>query len=158
MCKRFLADNMLGRLARWLRTIGYDAVYSKRGIDSELLVNAYNEDRIVLTRNRRLYKRLDFPRMVIINSDNFRDQVCEVIDAMGLECVKEQFYTRCIECNCKLIPINRDEVQSDVPPYVFHTVDAFMTCPLCKRIFWSGTHILEMDDIIKTFWKKEKKS
>lgn len=149
---------MLGRLARWLRTIGYDAVYSKRGIDSELLVNAYNEDRIVLTRNRRLYKRLDFPRMVIINSDNFRDQVCEVIDAMGLECVKEQFYTRCIECNCKLIPINRDEVQSDVPPYVFHTVDAFMTCPLCKRIFWSGTHILEMDDIIKTFWKKEKKS
>ncbi|MGA1791980.1 MAG: Mut7-C RNAse domain-containing protein, partial [bacterium] len=59
MEKRFLADFMLGRLARWLRVLGYDTIYSRKGIESVLMVKAYREDRIILTRNTRLFKRID---------------------------------------------------------------------------------------------------
>ena len=59
MNKKFLADVMLGRLARWLRVLGYDTLYSRKGIDSLLVVQAFREDRIVLTRNAKIYSKID---------------------------------------------------------------------------------------------------
>jgi len=153
--KRFLADFMLGRLARWLRVLGYDTIYSRRGVESVLMVKAYREDRIILTRNTRLFKRIDPARALFIHFDGFRDQVREVIEALNIEYDAELFLSRCVECNLVLVPLTREEVQTKVPPYIFQTIKAFRTCPQCGRIFWSGTHIEEMRKLIETFWVRK---
>lgn len=155
MERRFLADIMLGRLARWLRTLGYDAMYTRKGIDSRLMVLAYRENRIILTRSKRLYNRIGPKGAIFINFDDFRDQVREVINAMGMKFDKKIFLTRCLDCNLPFIHLQKEEAQPKVPPHVFQTVKTFRTCPQCKRIFWSGTHIDEMKKLIDTFWEKK---
>jgi len=153
--KMFLADFMLGRLARWLRVLGYDTIYSRKGIDSVLVVNAYREDRIILTRNTRLFKRIDPARALFIHYDGFRDQVREVIESLDLDYDTGLFLSRCLDCNLALVPLAREEVQTKVPPYIFQTIKEFRTCPQCGRIFWSGTHIEEMRKLIETFWVRK---
>ncbi len=157
MENRFLADVMLGRLARWLRVLGYDTLYTRRGIDSLLIVRAYKDARIILTRNSKIYKKIGPERSLFIHFDNFRDQVSEVIDSLGLEFDSGIFLSRCLECNLLLIPLPREDAQPMVPPYVFQTVEEFKTCPQCSKIFWSGTHIEEMRRLITAFWEKKGK-
>ena len=151
----FLADVMLGRLARWLRVLGYDTIYSRKTIDSILMVKAYREDRIILTRDAKLFKRISPERALFIHFDGFRDQVSEVVDALKMAFDPKIFLSRCLECNLPLVPLPKDEVQTKVPPYVFQTIKAFRTCPQCGRVFWSGTHIEEMRKLITTFWKRK---
>ena len=155
MCKKFLVDFMLGRLARWLRILGYDAVYTKKVIDSLLMVNAYKEGRIIITRNTRLYRRAGPANAVFINSDDYKEQVREVIKVLDLEFDRGMFLSRCADCNLPLINISKEMAQTKVPEYVFQTRNDFRTCPQCKRIFWSGSHPNEMMRIIKTFWGKK---
>jgi uncharacterized protein with PIN domain len=155
MEKSFLADVMVGRLARWLRVLGYDTLYTRKGIDSPLVVRAYKEDRIILTRCSKIYKKIGPERAVFIHFDNFRNQVSEVIDALNLKFDSNIFLSRCLECNLLLIPLPREEAQTKVPPYVFQTIEEFKTCPQCSKIFWSGTHIEEMRKLITAFWEKK---
>lgn len=155
MEKKFLADVMLGRLARWLRILGYDTLYTRKAIDSQLIVRAYREDRIILTRNSKMYKKIDPERALFIHFDNFRNQVSEVIDALDLNFDSNIFLSRCLECNLLLISLPRGEAETRVPPYVFQTVEEFKTCPQCSKIFWSGTHIEEMEKLIKAIWGRK---
>lgn len=155
MEKRFLADVMLGRLARWLRVLGYDTLYIRKGIDSLLILQAYREARIILTRNSKIYKKIGPERALFIHFDNFRDQVSEVIDSLNLEFDSNIFLSRCLECNLPLITLPGEEAQAKVPPYVFQTMEEFKTCPQCSKIFWSGTHIEEMRKLITAFWEKK---
>lgn len=155
MGKIFLADVMLGRLARWLRALGYDAVYTREPINSKLMVSAYKEGRIMLTRNKKLYKRVGAKGAILIDFDCFREQVQEVISTLGLEYDEGIFFTRCLDCNIPLVPLQRDEARQKVPPFVFYNINTFRACPRCRRIFWSGTHIDEMKKLIDTFWVKK---
>ncbi len=157
MGKRFLADIMLGRLARWLRILGYDAIYAQHGIDSEIMVKAYKEKRIILTRNRKLYKRIGHKGAIFINFDNFRDQLYEVMSNLELELDEKNFFSRCLDCNLELAYLEKDKAKTKVPAFVFHSVDVFRTCPECGRIFWSGTHTEEMKKQINEFLKERDK-
>ena len=155
MEKRFLADVMLGRLARWLRILGYDTHYTPKSIDSVLIVRAFREGRIILTRNSKLYKKLESQRILWIRYDDFRDQVAQVVDSLKLKWDPHIFLSRCVECNIPLVALAKEEARTKVPPYVFQTVEAFRTCPRCAKIFWSGTHIDEMKGLINHFWKRK---
>lgn len=157
MENKFLADVMLGRLARWLRILGYDTIYTRKGIDSLFIVRAYREDRIILTRNSKIYKKIGPERSLFIHFDNFRNQVSEVVDTLGLKFDSNIFLSRCLECNLLLIPLTGEEARARVPPYVFQTVEEFKACPQCSKIFWSGTHIEEMRKLISAFWERKEK-
>ena len=150
-----MADVMLGRLARWLRAIGYDTIYSRKSIDSLLIVRAYREDRIILTRNAKIYKKIGPEKALFIHFDNFRNQVSEVIEALDFEFDSNIFLSRCLDCNLLLIPLPKEEAQAKVPPYVFQTTEEFKTCPQCSKIFWTGTHIDEMRKLVKAFWERK---
>ncbi|MBN2373289.1 Mut7-C RNAse domain-containing protein, partial [bacterium] len=152
---KFLVDIMLGRLARWLRTLGYDAFYTRNGIDSRMMVLAYRENRFILTRSKRLYNKIGPELSVFINSDDFRDQVREVINVLGIKFDRNIFLTRCLNCNLPLMELPKEDAQLKVPPYVFQTVNRFRACPQCRRVFWSGTHISEMEKLIDTFWERK---
>jgi uncharacterized protein len=150
MRPRFLADCNVGRLARWLRALGYDASYHARIDDSELVREAAAENRVLLTRDRDLTKRrviqTGVVRAILIRDDDVTRQLRQVFAELGLE-LKEAL-TRCIECNSELESRVPAMVAGRVPPYVRRTQSRYSECPECGRIYWAGTHWQRMREVL----------
>ena len=147
---RFLADCNVGRLARWLRALGYDASYHARIGDAELVQEAAAESRVLLTRDRDLTKRrviqTGVVRAILIRDDEVTKQLRQVFAELGLE-LKEAL-TRCIECNAELESRVPATVAERVPPYVRLTQSKYSECPDCGRIYWAGTHWQRMREVL----------
>ncbi len=135
---KFIADAMLGKLAKWLRILGYDTYYRPDIPDEELLQIANSEGRIVLTRDRFLTKRKLCRRYLLISHDHLEDQLRQMIGEFHL--VPSPF-TRCLICNVKIRHIEKSSVRDRVPSYTFQTQARFAECPRCGRIYWPGTHV-----------------
>ena len=135
---RFAVDSMLGSLAKWLRIMGYDALYFHRGEDADLERIALREGRLLLTKDQEIVKRGNCPS-ILIRSDRLSHQLREVIGELSLRWEGRTF-TRCLICNLPLVPLEREKARDRVPPYVYQTQERFMTCPGCGRIYWPGTH------------------
>ena len=82
--KKFLADVMLGRLAKWLRILGYDTLYFRDMDDQELIRRAVRDSRILLTRDRELSKRDGF-RVLLIADEDLESQLAQILKTMDLE-------------------------------------------------------------------------
>jgi uncharacterized protein with PIN domain len=135
--RRFLADAMLGSLARWLRIMGHDTVYARDVNDDQILVRARAEGRTVLTRDRQLAERAGGEGM-FVRSDDPAEQLEEVVRRYGLRF--DEGATRCTRCNGVLLPRAPEEVGDRVPPLVRERQDAFLQCSSCGQIYWKGTH------------------
>jgi uncharacterized protein with PIN domain len=140
---RFLADQMLGRLSKWLRILGFDTKYFNSIEDSELLKIAKDENRILLTRDTQLLKRRPVVRnhisAILIDNDHIDNQLNQLINNLDLE-KNEVSVPLCAECNIPIQKIPKNSVCGKVPSYVFKTQNEFGTCPNCGRFFWKGTH------------------
>lgn len=134
---RFVADVMLGRLARWLRALGYDTLYFRDAPDSRLLGIALREERRLLTRDARLAARAG-PLGLLVRAEDLDGQLREVMERCGLSARAP--LSRCLECNGALEARDRAAVQGRVPPYTFATQSEFWECGGCGRVFWPGTH------------------
>ncbi len=144
---RFLADEMLGKLAKWLRTIGCDTVYYTGGGDSALVQRALSEDRIILTKDSHLVKRKLARKALFIRSDHPREQFKQVVEELRLD-TQSKLFTRCLLCNRELISVEKADVQDKVPSYTYMTQDRFYECPGCARVYWPGTHKDSMLQVI----------
>ena len=149
---RFLADCMLGWLAKWLRLLGYDTAYNNVATDHELARRARAESRVLLTRDHELAARRGL-RTLLIRSEILEEQVQEVQDAFGLP--PGLALSRCSVCNVVLEQASSAEIADRVPPYVLKTQTEFRRCPGCGRIYWSGSHVQEMRHQMETFAAKE---
>lgn len=138
--KRFIVDAMLGSLARWLRVLGFDAVYDAALEDSEIVRLARRSGRAVLTKDRRLVQRRALRDFRLIESQALEAQLLEVLDHFQLAVRPELLFSRCLRCNVPLRDVPRDSVQGRVPQYVFQTRRRFSVCPRCSGVFWPGTH------------------
>lgn len=138
---RLLADGMLGRLARWLRLLGYDTVYENHADDLELARRARAEGRILLTRDRALAARRGL-RALLIESEDVQEQVRQVVETLGPP--PNPALSRCSVCNTPLEPAAPQQVADRVPPYVLQTQERFGICPECGRVYWAGTHLEHM--------------
>lgn len=127
---------MLGTLARWLRFMGYDTAYPGPLDDSELLLLASREDRILLTRDKELASRSS--RVVRIRSDDLEEQIREVSLALELRIVDP--LSRCSLCNAVLVSAQREDVADRVPEGVRARHETFWRCPTCGRVYWQGSH------------------
>jgi uncharacterized protein with PIN domain len=136
---RFVVDTMLGRLARWLRAMGYDTLYPGENGDRRLLDLALGEGRILVTRDRML-ARLAEPHHCLITAERLDAQIREALETLGLRPREADWLTRCLECNASLEPRPRDTLRGLVPEHIFTTHAEFVTCPRCRRIYWPGTH------------------
>lgn len=134
---RFVADVMLGRLARWLRALGYDTLYFHDAPDGRLLGTALREGRRLLTRDLGLARRAADVGLLIA-SDDLDAQIRQVMTACGL--LARAPLRRCLVCNGRLAASAPDAVQDRVPAYTFATQHTFWTCTGCGRVFWRGTH------------------
>ncbi|MHB1294264.1 MAG: Mut7-C RNAse domain-containing protein [Anaerolineae bacterium] len=134
---RLVADAMLGRLARWLRLLGYDTLYDARWDDPTLVRLARAEDRVLLTRDTELARRRGV-RVTFVKSEVLQEQLAQLHRELGVR-AREPF-SRCPVCNAPLEQVPKDRAWGMVPPYVFMTQDAFQVCPVCGRFYWRGTH------------------
>ena len=144
---KFLADCMLGKLAKWLRILGYDTVYDNFAPDDDLLADADAQQRILLTRDRGLADRAAQQRRVIcihIDDNVLNDQLEQLVVETNFDLDRPTF-TRCLKCNVEIQPASLDNVRSLVPPYVLKTRTAFCQCPSCRRAYWSGSHTNRME-------------
>jgi uncharacterized protein with PIN domain len=137
---------MLGKLARWLRILGFDAAYERRISDEKLIALARAEGRILLTRDTRLVRRRSLPAHLLVESERAPAQLRQTLEAMGLSVDTGALLSRCLVCNVATEEISREEARPEVPPYVFRTQRRFSRCPGCRRIYWRATHV---DDILR---------
>ena len=143
---KFLVDAMLGRLAKWLRILGYDTAYAPTSRTDSLVKQAWGEKRAVLTRNHHL-PRMKGVRILVIESDHWREQLGEVIRGFRLRTGGGRF-RRCIVCNQRLLPLKKERAEGKVPDFVFSQSPSFLRCPECDRIYWQGSHLSGMEQII----------
>jgi uncharacterized protein with PIN domain len=140
---KFIADNNVGKLARWLRLIGYNTVLFTQKNDSQMIKTALSEERAILTKDSQFMRRRLVTggriKAIYIKQDDPNLQVQEVVQTLNLNYHFKPF-TLCLECNQELIARDKEEVQNRVPAHVFETQTQYTECPVCHRIYWQGTH------------------
>lgn len=141
---KFIADAMLGSLAKRLRLLGFDVVYDASLDDNEVLRVALEQDRVILTRDTGLASRPLAGNHLLIRSDASDDQVGQVLAAYALN--PSSPLTRCSVCNTELTALDRDAARDRVPDHVLRTAERFLSCPGCDRVYWEGTHVRNMDE------------
>ena len=149
----FIADAMLGRLAKSLRILGCDVSYDPGIDDASLKLAAVRERRIILTRDREVAATGLPVRVILIESDQHTEQLRQVMAEVRLP-VPDELFTRCLLCNVRVEDAPRAEVEGSVPPYVFATQERFARCPRCGRIYWRATHVAHatewLDELLGT--------
>ena len=133
---------MLGRLAKWLRLLGYDTLYFKDIEDSLLLRIAREEQRVLLTRDTRIVKVRDVGQHLLLSCNDPFEQLEEVVHSFGLirKGITAILHSRCAVCNGMLTDITKEHALVHVPEYVFKTSSSFRRCRECNKIYWKGTH------------------
>ncbi len=144
MATKFAVDCMLGKLAKWLKILGFDAFYDPKAGDDSLLAAARRENRILLSRDLHLLQRAGPLPKLAIDSESWPDQVLQVLDSFSLW-DETAPYSRCLNCNERLRPLGREAAAPLVPPFVLERTEEFALCPKCGRVFWPGTHFEAME-------------
>ncbi|HRP24882.1 Mut7-C RNAse domain-containing protein [Thauera sp.] len=136
---RFIADAHLGGLARLLRLTGFDTLYDNHYADDEIVAIATREHRIVLTRDRELLKRRSITHGCYVHALKPPQQAAELFQRLDLARSARPF-TRCLQCNATLHPIDKALIAHRLPPHVREHQQRFSSCEGCQRIFWEGSH------------------
>jgi hypothetical protein len=137
---KFITDATLGKLAKWLRLLGYDTVLFPKEAGREMLRLAAAEGRIVLTKRIDMLDRQFTGCLYFIADNDIGYQLDDVIDNFSLKIDKQRMFTICLRCNKKLNSIPAESVRSSVPLYVFENCTNYNQCPSCLNIYWAGTH------------------
>lgn len=154
---KFIVDCMLGKLAKWLKILGFDVVYFSKIEDSDLLALARAEGRILLSRDNALIEKSRDIETLFIESEDWNTQVEQVLNEFKLWQVVRP-YSRCIECNVELKDLPKGRAKNLVAPFVYKQADSFALCPQCGRVFWKGTHHQDMEFKIEEILRKRKKA
>lgn len=136
---RFVADAHLGGLARLLRMLGYDTLYSNQLDDDEIIELSARDGRIILTRDRELLKRKEVTHGCFVHALKAEAQFGEIVERLQLAGGARPF-TLCLHCNRPLEAVEKTAVVDRLPFQVREHYDRFCTCPGCGRIFWEGSH------------------
>ncbi|GAB3521188.1 Mut7-C RNAse domain-containing protein [Photobacterium alginatilyticum] len=136
---KFVVDVNLGKLALKLRLLGFDTLYNNQFEDSEIVDISLRENRIILTRDKGIFKYSAVTHGYWVRSDNIETQVKEVLHHLQLENSLKPF-TRCTYCNSELNPIDKFKLKGRVPDNTLQFFPKFFECQGCKKIYWKGTH------------------
>ena len=144
---RFILDVHLGKLAGFLRLLGFDVLYENEGDDEELAQISSSQNRIMLTRDRRLLMRNAVVYGCCVRATESRQQLLEIIERFDL-LNQIKLFQRCLRCNEPLEAINKEAVLNRLPPKVRESHHDFHICRRCDQVYWPGTHHEKMQDFI----------
>lgn len=151
---KFIVDNNVGKLAKWLRIMGYDTLFFDGRNDSRMIATALAEGRVIITRDTQIMRRRVVTsgqlKAILIKGDEPELQIRQVITALKLNCQFRPFAI-CLECNQPLVERSKQQVKDLVPPYVFQTQSQYVECPTCHRIYWRGSHWQAMTKKLNQF-------
>lgn len=140
---KFIADIMLGRLAKRMRLLGLDVLYDRTLDDNGIIQRSLELGRVILTRDRALGERPLAMNHLLIKSDHVQEQIEQVLSAFPLEPLLDPL-SRCSECNETLAFLEKQDATDLVPPPVYQAHDRFLQCASCGRIYWKGSHMRKM--------------
>ena len=149
---KFFADVNVARLIRWLRAIGIDTAWEDAISDKDLVRRAIEENRFILTLDKRLTKEWRVDNVLLLESENPFEQFRQVIEHFGMEKPKN-FFTRCLVCNTLLRRAETEEISAHVPPHIRDQQETFHYCPNCNKIYWEGSHTHRMRAAIEEAFK-----
>ena len=144
----FVVDTHLGKLASYLRMLGFDTIYQNNYGDQRLAEISYLEDRILLSRDLGLLKRKVVKRGYYIRSTIPRNQLIEIINRYQLV-NKITPFSRCIQCNGRLRPIHKSRIEMQLQEKTRKYYDEFQICDGCSQIYWKGSHYYHMQNFIR---------
>ena len=145
---KFIADAMLGRLAAWLRLLGYDVLYDSSLNDRQIIRLAREQGRTIITRDTGLIRSKAARGSIFITADHVVDQLSEMQAHLG--CLDRVPRGRCVRCNGELESTGRtDDIRELVPDYIFHSHEQFLRCRICGNVYWEGSHYRHMKDTLQ---------
>jgi len=144
---RFVLDSHLGRLAAYLRALGFDTRYENHSPDEELARISRGEHRILLTRDAGLLKRSAVTHGHLMRETSPRLQLAEVVERFDLR-RSVALFSRCLRCNTALDPIAKESIAARLPDRTRNLYTEFFTCQTCGRIYWKGSHYARMQKMI----------
>ncbi len=142
---KFLCDQMLGTLAKWLRIYGFDTFYANSKItDEELIEISKIEKRVLISRDKELIQiaKRENIKTIELKTIDIDEQLISVLDDLKFD--KTQILSRCIKCNSEVEEINKNEIKKKVPNKVFENNKEFWFCKNCSKIYWKGSHYEKM--------------
>jgi uncharacterized protein with PIN domain len=140
---KFVADVMLGRLARFMRFAGYDVEYDRSAKDDDLFQRS--RYRILLTRDRELVARAAKRKVYFVQTTGAENQLEEIRRLFPLQ----NGTPRCLLCNYPIRKVKKEIVRHLVPPFIYRSQSDFFRCKKCGKIYWKGTHFERMSRVIQ---------
>lgn len=134
---------MLGRLALWLRIMGYDCSFVRhdRRDTALMLLEALEPGAVLLTRDTRLAARCRGAKVLLFREQRWRGQLRRLVRELAIVPEEKEFFTRCVRCNVPVVRISREEALPAVPPRSAEHDYDYTRCPACGRTYWPGTHL-----------------
>jgi uncharacterized protein with PIN domain len=145
----FIVDTALGKLAKWLRILGYDTVYWRTDDFEGILRRAHDEGRTLVTKDTKLFKAKGSLEALLIREDNPFRQLKEVVRHFHILVNQGMLFSRCLACNAPLEAIDPEEAKGAVPDHIYHTHQEFSRCPICRKVYWAGTHSGQMTRVVE---------
>jgi len=142
---QFRVERTLGKLLKWLRILGFDAISDRLPENSYLVTASNDDDRIWITKTKQTSSN---EGIIYISTNNPIDQLRQVIVALDIQLHTLRPFSRCSECNNELIIVDRQKIRGQVPDYIWETHHKFQSCNICQKIFWPGSHVDKQRHII----------
>ena len=136
----FAVDRMLGRLAKMLRLLGYDALYVNDVTAAQLLAMGRSGERVVLTRGETAQRFPHLENVLSLKSENTLEQLREVVEQLGLD-TRSGLWTRCTLCNALIERVEKPAVEALVEAKIFRLYEEFFRCTGCGHVYWRGSHV-----------------
>ena len=152
---KFICDDNLGKLARYLRIMGFDTSFKEPISDSDLLAAAASEGRFLLTRDSHILDKKHPFGVMHLTVDDPPAQIAMVIGSLGIQVRPEDFFSRCSRCNDICHPVKKEEVVDRAFPFILKTQELISECPSCRRLYWRGSHYRRLLDELKSAIPRE---
>ena len=148
----FAADRTLGKLAKWLRILGFDTIFELDAAN-KLFYEQLEPERVLLTRIAKLRDCFTAAKTVFIEADDVFAQLRQVIDELAIARNDIRVFSMCLQCNSLIIGVNKQFVYGLVPDYIWQTHDEFHMCRQCERIYWAGSHVERSREVVEDLFK-----
>jgi hypothetical protein len=148
----FAADRTLGKLAKWLRILGFDTIFESN-VSNKGFYDHLEPERVLLTRTAKIRDRFAAKRLLFIEADDVSAQLRQVIDELAIARKDIRVFSMCLPCNSLIIRVNKQAVYGRVPDYIWQTHDEFNRCRQCERIYWAGSHVERSREVVEDLFK-----